>query len=57
MHAPAGPPAWSDEFGGTTLDLSKWSYDTSHNKIGWFNGELQYYSANRPRTFASRTAS
>ncbi|HYX47387.1 MAG TPA: glycoside hydrolase family 16 protein, partial [Sphingomicrobium sp.] len=36
---------WSDEFNGTSLDTSKWSFDTSRNKVGWFNGELQYYSA------------
>jgi beta-glucanase (GH16 family) len=39
---------WRDEFGGNRLDLSKWSYDTSRNKQGWHNGELQYYSAGRP---------
>jgi len=48
MHAPAAAPSWSDEFDGTTLDLRKWSYDSSHNKSGWFNGELQYYAAKRP---------
>jgi beta-glucanase (GH16 family) len=47
MHAPAGAPAWSDEFNGTALDTSKWSFDTSRNKQGWFNGEQQYYSGNR----------
>lgn len=36
---------WRDEFGGNALDRSKWRYDTSHNKSGWFNGERQYYSA------------
>jgi beta-glucanase (GH16 family) len=36
---------WSDEFNGRSLDLSKWSYDTSRNKVGWFNKEKQYYSA------------
>lgn len=39
---------WSDEFDGTALDPSKWRYDTAFNKTGWFNKELQYYSANRP---------
>ena len=39
---------WSDEFDGNGLDPSRWSYDTSHNRAGWYNGELQYYSANRP---------
>jgi beta-glucanase (GH16 family) len=47
---PRHPPtlAWSDEFNGKALDRSKWSFDTSRNKQGWYNGELQYYSANRP---------
>ena len=39
---------WSDEFNGTSLDMSKWSFDTSRNKLGWYNKELQYYAANRP---------
>lgn len=41
--------AWSDEFSGKTLDRSKWSFDTSRNKLGWYNGELQYYAADRPQ--------
>src|SRR5438045_5133226 len=36
---------WHDEFGGRSLDLRKWRYDTAFNKKGWFNRELQYYSA------------
>jgi beta-glucanase (GH16 family) len=40
---------WSDEFDGKSLDMSKWSFDTSRNKVGWYNGELEYYSANRPQ--------
>ena len=36
------------------LDLRKWRYDTARNKRGWFNRELQYYSAGGRRTFASR---
>lgn len=38
---------WNDEFDGTALDMRKWQYDTSRNKQGWFNGELQYYSAGK----------
>lgn len=38
---------WSDEFDGAKLDPAKWSFDTSRNKVGWFNGELQYYAADR----------
>ena len=50
LPMPARSPAlvWADEFDGTALDTSKWSHDTSRNKIGWHNKELQYYSANRP---------
>lgn len=36
---------WSDEFDGTTLDLTKWSYETGGNGFG--NQEKQYYT-NRP---------
>jgi beta-glucanase (GH16 family) len=39
---------WRDEFGGSRLDSRKWTFDTARNKQGWFNRELQYYSANRP---------
>lgn len=39
---------WRDEFDGRALDPSKWEFDTARNKEGWHNGELQYYSANRP---------
>lgn len=38
---------WSDEFDGVALDRSKWSFDTSRNKVGWHNEEQQYYSADR----------
>ncbi len=26
---------------------AKWDYDTSRNKVGWFNNELQYYARDR----------
>lgn len=35
---------WSDEFNGTNLDLSKWSYDEGGG--GWGNSELQGYTTN-----------
>jgi beta-glucanase (GH16 family) len=48
MHPPANAkPTWKDEFSGRSLDLDKWEYDTSRNKLGWYNGEKQYYSAGR----------
>jgi beta-glucanase (GH16 family) len=39
---------WRDEFEGSRLDSTKWTFDTARNKQGWHNGELQYYSADRP---------
>ena len=51
-HGPMPRPesarlVWSEEFGERELDRRHWSFETSHNKQGWFNGERQYYSANR----------
>jgi licheninase len=40
---------WHDEFNGRALDMRKWRYDTGRNKQGWFNKELQYYSAGWPQ--------
>ena len=41
--------AWADEFNVDGLpDAQKWDYDTSRNKLGWFNNELQYYARDRP---------
>ena len=48
MPARRGALVWSDEFDGPALDMSKWSFDTSRNKDGWYNKELQYYAAHRP---------
>ena len=39
---------WQDEFNTPGLpDSSKWAFDTEYNQRGWWNGELQYYSATR----------
>ena len=39
---------WSDEFEQDGLpDESRWAYDTRRNADGWWNRELQYYSAAR----------
>ena len=34
---------WSDEFEGSSLDTSSWSYETGAG--GWGNSELQYYTS------------
>ena len=40
---------WSDEFDTDGLpDPARWTYDTARNADGWWNNELQYYSADRP---------
>ena len=39
---------WSDEFDQDGLpDATRWAYDTHRNADGWYNEELQYYSAAR----------
>jgi len=39
---------WADEFNrGAAPDRHAWSYETAFNAHGWFNNELEYYSANR----------
>ena len=39
---------WADEFDVDGLpDTAKWNYDTERNFLGWYNNELQYYSAAR----------
>ena len=49
MHRPSSARlVWNEDFSGAKLKQSEWSFETSHNKQGWFNGERQYYSADRP---------
>ncbi|AQR73932.1 family 16 glycosylhydrolase [Sphingomonas sp. LM7] len=54
VDAPLAVPAgyakvWADEFDRPGApDPKKWAYDTSRNKDGWYNDELQYYAADRP---------
>ena len=36
---------WSDEFKRGDANPSKWRFDQSRNKEGWYNEERQYYSA------------
>lgn len=37
---------WSDEFSGTELDTTYWTYETGTGSGGWGNNELQYYRSN-----------
>ncbi|NNE26147.1 MAG: family 16 glycosylhydrolase [Saprospiraceae bacterium] len=36
---------WRDEFDGTELDQSKWTYEIGNGASGWGNNELQYYTS------------
>lgn len=51
--APSPRPAdhvlvWSDEFDvDGPPDPKKWAHETSRNKVGWHNNELQYYAGPR----------
>ena len=39
---------WNDEFNIDGLpDPTRWTYDVERNLEGWYNNELQYYSADR----------
>ncbi|MFK7773095.1 MAG: glycoside hydrolase family 16 protein [Saprospiraceae bacterium] len=48
---------WSDEFDGSAIDESKWSYDIgdgcqiSNDLCGWGNNELEYYTARPENSF------
>ncbi len=48
---------WSDEFDGTEIDATKWSYDLgdgcqiSQDLCGWGNNELQYYTDRPDNSF------
>lgn len=42
--APAGwRLVWADEFNGTAVDTTRWTFETGGN--GWGNNELEYYTA------------
>ena len=36
---------WSDEFDGTSVNPTKWTYDIGNGSGGWGNNELQYYTS------------
>lgn len=48
---------WQDEFNGTTLDTSKWNYETGYYlnndpaTWGWGNAELQHYTSSTQNVY------
>lgn len=44
---------WSDEFNGSSVDTSKWRYETGTGYSGWGNNELQYYTDRTDNAYVS----
>lgn len=48
LYAQCTQPVWADEFDGSSLDQSKWAFETGtgcpDNCGGWGNSELEYYT-------------
>jgi beta-glucanase (GH16 family) len=45
------PFLWNDEFDGTEIDSSKWSFEIGTGTNGWGNNELQYYTDRRENAY------
>ena len=43
---------WSDEFNGTSIDTSKWAFETGNNN-GWGNSEREYYTSRTNNAYVS----
>ena len=43
VESSSSPYLWNDEFDGTAIDASKWTFETG--ATGWGNNEWQYYTA------------
>ena len=45
--------AWSDEFNGSNVDTTKWTFDTGNGSGGWGNNELEYYTNRSENAYVS----
>jgi beta-glucanase (GH16 family) len=43
---------WSDEFNGTSIDTTKWTFENGNNG-GWGNSELEYYTSSSQNAYVS----
>ena len=41
------PYLWSDEFDGSAIDTSKWTFEIGTGSSGWGNNEKEYYTGPR----------
>jgi beta-glucanase (GH16 family) len=44
---------WSDEFGGTNVDTTKWTFDIGNGSGGWGNNELEYYTSRATNVYVT----
>lgn len=48
---------WADEFGGTAVDATNWTYDlgtgAAQGLVGWGNNELQHYTSDPENVFVA----
>ena len=44
---------WSDEFNGSSVDTSKWTFETGNGSSGWGNNELEYYTSRSENAYVS----
>jgi beta-glucanase (GH16 family) len=45
--------AWSDEFSGTNVDTTKWTFDIGNGSGGWGNNELEYYTSRATNVYVA----
>jgi len=43
---------WSDEFNGSSIDTTKWTFENGNN-YGWGNNELEYYTSSPQNAYVS----
>lgn len=51
VFSAAAAPIWSDEFNGTEIDHSTWTYDVGGHGFG--NGQLEYNTARRENSYVT----
>lgn len=44
---------WSDEFNGTSVDTSNWTFEIGNGDSGWGNNELEYYTNRTDNAYVS----
>jgi beta-glucanase (GH16 family) len=45
--------SWSDEFDGSSINATNWTYETGNGRDGWGNNELEYYTSRPQNAYVS----